>query len=144
MATLIDLVLALDDSHLARLSSIFIHQRQADLLTGGPWQADLHYAGCVPVRPADSARLYISDMPKGVTVTARESDDTTHELDVTDPPDPCIRAQIAALHDSRLVGWLDAARHEHEPSGRLEYVIKTHAGSDAERADWLRALNRGD
>jgi hypothetical protein len=50
---------------------------------------------------------------------------------------------MRAVQDSGLLGNLDAAQFR--PSGaetdaQDEYIVKTHAGSDAERAAWARSL----
>lgn len=56
------------------------------------------------------------------------------------------RRHIQALHDSGLLGQLAVVRsgsaRGSDRTGSAEYVVRTHAGSFGERAEWLRELTR--
>lgn len=63
------------------------------------------------------------------------------EIDMDTPIDD----QIRTLHESGIVGRLDAARFDAPGATaygypRYSWLIKTHAGSEAERATWLIGL----
>ncbi|MDE3097378.1 MAG: hypothetical protein KGK07_15430 [Chloroflexota bacterium] len=65
--------------------------------------------------------------------------DLVREVTTAEPID----AQIRALDRSGIVGRLDAARYDFGAAGQrqtgsvAEWIVKTHAGSAAERRAWL-------
>jgi hypothetical protein len=78
--------------------------------------------------------------PPGVAATAADRwPDEIVELDPATPAD----AQIRQLDASGLVGRVRAARLDAPDGGPTRaWIAETHAGSDAERANWLLSLGR--
>lgn len=128
MARLLDIILALGTEDLRCLSAITIERAN-----NGGWQArcnicrDTHQEGPSGVR--------------GVSLIAWERvPDQEYPLDLNDlARDRDMQSQAASLQASGLVGKLDMARFD-SADRRTSYLIKTHAGSQAERTKWLMGL----
>jgi len=76
------------------------------------------------------------DLPEGITVSG-----WTRYPDIERAVMPVdVEGQIREVEESGLLGHLDVSRYEVE--GRAWWIVKTHAGSDAERAAWLVSLAR--
>jgi hypothetical protein len=106
---------------------------------GVMWRARLLYAmwtegpGLADVGPY-TVSVDRNALPAGVTVrVAQRVPDTVHPLGPLSADG--IKRAIEQLTASGLVGGLDWSRR---PSGA--WLIKTHAGSDAERRAWVRSL----
>jgi len=128
MARLLDIVLALGAEDLRCLSSIRIER-----CNDGAWQARCNI--CRDKYASRESRL------RGVSLMAWERvHDQEHPLDLDEiERDRDMRAQATSLQVSGLVGLLDMARFD-SADRRTSYLIKTHAGSQAERSRWLMGL----
>lgn len=129
MPKLLDILLALDPEDLRALSTIII-ERHPD----GHWQARLSVC-----------RNKFSQTPNfrpGISMTAWERvADREYRLDLDEiERDRHIRAQVADVQHTAIVGRLNMARFDRDDR-TTKYVIKTHAGSQAERTQWLLRLN---
>lgn len=89
------------------------------------------------------------DLPAGVEVSIRRARPRVRHrlpLDGADPQDD-VSAMLGTLAASGLVGGLDVARMESVDLDAITrrpwpvWHITTHAGSDAERAAWVRGLS---
>jgi hypothetical protein len=80
----------------------------------------------------------LRDLPPGVAATVAERwPEMVVELDLAPPPE----SQIRDLDASGLVVRVPVVRYEVSATETTRaWVVKTHAGSDAERAAWLRSL----
>jgi len=128
MARLLDIVLALGAEDLRCLSAVALERSRS-----GGWQARCNI--CRDKYASGDTRV------RGVSLMAWERvPDQEHPVDINEiDRDRDVRAQVAGLQSSGLVGRLDMARFD--GADRLtSYLIKTHAGSQAERSTWLMGL----
>lgn len=138
---LVDIVEGIPERLRSRIAALWIEPDGR-----GGWQVRISYSQMVSPYPGEQAAAGpyaicadLDDLPAGVEARARTRyPDSVHALDVWgENPAPHLAHQIRALEDSALLGGLDA----HDHGGR--WLIKTHAGSDAERAAWIRSLAGG-
>lgn len=140
MRNLLDIVLALDAEDRRALSTIII-ERSRD----GGWQArcsicrDQYAEGAAVERIANQE--IGADIPPGIGMMAWvRVPDQEYPLDLDEiERDRSLRAQASALQASGLVGQLDMARFDRADQA-TSYVLKTHAGSQRERTQWLLSL----
>lgn len=139
---LAEIVAAVPEMLRGAISTLWVEPRPS-----GGWQVRLTYALPVAAYPGEitgtrqhQIAVDDRDLPLGVHVTDRARyPDSVHPLLVWgDDPRPHIDHQIRQLSANGTLGSLDASIH-HAPDGD-QWCVKTHAGSDAERAAWLRAL----
>lgn len=147
MDTLTEIVAGMEPPLRAALAAIRVD------CDGAGAEARLSISLFRPPSPAGSVSGYAvtidtASLPAGVSLTGWERwPDIVRTISMATP----MAAQIAALDASGLVGTLDAARFVpvhaadvaagHHPAAR--WIVKTHAGSDAERLAWMRTLPHG-
>lgn len=130
MPNLLDIILALDDEDRRALSAIWIERGSA-----GIWQAR-----CSIARQQYGERAHTCPPGVGLTAWVRVPDQI-YPLDLDEiERDRHMRAQALAVQQSGIVGMLDLARYD-RADRETRYLIKTHAGTQKERTQWLMRLN---
>jgi hypothetical protein len=122
---------------LARISSLAVERGDEG------WRLRLSYCLYVEAYPGEEIELdghqirMAGEPPDGVSVRAHHRwPDSTHPLPDAAPDEAT--AWLWGVHDDGRLGALDVARYDgHGPS---RWLAKTHAGSDEERVEWLRAI----
>lgn len=143
---LLDIILAMPKKESRYIASIKISDTREE-----GWAITINYRRFRPwtVEPSQigpyEVRSSSEPLPKGIeSFGFIRVPDTDHLLTVNgEMPVEDIESQIRLLQGSGLLGNIDAARFEHE-KGILEWIIKTHAGSDKERRDWLESLKENE
>ena len=143
MASVAAIIQELPGTYRERLSAFTIERR------GGRWYAILTYALVVPTNAGTEAGPYAitvesRDLPPGITLSGHvRVADSIHALVLRwqerIDPQAEVHAMLRAVHKSGVVGALDIARFD--SGGAPHWIVKTHAGSDAERAAWLRSIS---
>lgn len=131
MTTLTEIVCELEPVFVASLSAIRIEMADGEAVA---------VLNCALFTDQVPDYVRAADLPPGVGLTARVRwPDQRRPLSMDVPIDQ----QIRDLHASGLVGSLDAARFQEVSGGRraIRWLVKTHAGSDAERFAWLKSLS---
>jgi hypothetical protein len=121
---LLSVILRMDSADVAAIASIHLVPSH-----GGYW------ASFTIIRWIRSAS------EQGVSQGAGRTEYELRPEVLLDPRQP-VAHQLQAVQESGLLGNLASAKFrlgDAASESRAEYVVKTHAGSDAERAEWVRS-----